>query len=200
MQSTIPWSKTPTQTVSIIGTANRTSQPFDAAMYEKMIEQAMGHITGELGLSPSDVILKTGGAACGDSVAVSCFLRYPFRGLILCLPARWEGNKYALTAYGRRSNELHEDFTQRTGIDGLVELRRAIEGRRQAGLPPQKAKVEVYSGFFARNAKVAQCSHLIAFTFSPTDTPDDGGTKRTWDQCTTDRKHFTIVPSKSTQE
>ncbi len=49
-----------------------------------------------------------------------------------------------------------------------------------------------YKGFKNRNGKVVQSDYLIAFTFSTTSAPNDGGTLDTWQKSTALKIHITI--------
>lgn len=170
--------------VSIIGTCGRSGpvERLSRALFNKMKVKALDIIEHSLRLPAKSVTLVSGGAAWADHVAVSLFLDGAVGALALHLPAALErtanghayvekkGGHWSKNA-GPSSNRYHKAFSRHMGYNTVDDLAVA----RAAG-----ARVEVYSGFHERNAVVARSHYMIAFTWSDSDAPDDGGTKHTW--------------------
>lgn len=174
-------------TVSIIGTAGRDkSQSYSRELYDKMIFAAKYALAGL-----QDVTLVSGGAALSDHVAVSLYLEGFVDGLILHLPCKWTGSAFIDTGLydwrqnpGRTSNIYHQRFSNIVGIDSLAEISRAIE---------KGATVyDHYNGFHARNSEVAKTDYMLAFTWSKTGAPVDGGTLDTWNKSKAQKIHIDL--------
>lgn len=166
--------------VAIIGTSGRDKNPgLSTDLLRKMAHRSLQFIRNDLALT-GKVHLISGGAAWADHVAVILYLAWPNDfSLTLCLPCEFSNGTYLDNgAYdwrvnpGKTSNYYHKQFTSIYGRDSLSEIQQAI------GLG---ATVKVFSGFHDRNNEICLADHMIAFTWSTTDIPTDGGTKYTWD-------------------
>lgn len=138
------------------------------------------------------VVLVSGGAAWADHLAVSLWLEGVVGGLELYFPAPWRASPPGFVGASRSdagnvANWYHQSFSARMGRNTLAGLQRAIDSG---------AVVTVNrGGFKARNAQVAARSEaLLAYTFSTTGAPDDGGTAHTWHLATkAERIHVDIA-------
>lgn len=187
-------------TVSIIGTAGRDfGDMLTPKLYAAMVRRANTIIRKDLGFS-GPVDLVSGGAAMADHVAVSLFsldeshLPGSDLRLTLHLPCEWVkvNNQYQFedtgsadwrTNPGKLANYYHKKFCSRARLNSFAELQNAIE----AG-----AETHIHKGFHARNHLVAASDVLIAFTWADGDSPDDGGTKHTWDKSTGKKIHVSL--------
>jgi hypothetical protein len=172
-------------TVSVIGCAgrNQDASRMTAQLYGRMVKKCEQTIL-EMKLEPRDVRLVSGGAAWSDHVAVTLFLSGKYGGLTLHLPCEWHSSSCSFVTNesshwaqnpGKIANLLHVQFTEKLGRDTLAEL----ETARRAG-----ATFVVHKGFHKRNDQVARSRYLIAFSWSPSDSPPSGGTRYTWDKAT----------------
>lgn len=178
--------------MAIIGTAGRGSAitRLDKKVYNTMVAYAIKY-ANELGISPEDLVLVSGGAAWADHVAVSIFLHgrgdndkpQVCKGLELHLPAPFlmDPAAYENTQCGRTANGYHRQFAKKVTGDG----RRSLSGIKKA--ISLGAQVTVYDGpgyspFFTRNSEVAKADIVLAYTFGVGDAPQDGGTKDTWNK------------------
>jgi len=147
--------------IAIIGTADRQNE-LVATEFEKMKVTALCAIQ-ELGYTPKDVVLVSGGAPWADHVAVSLFLDGKVSGLRLHLPGKLEtGPKgpYITPLSDTTARDCvtftsyHHRFKEVTGLDGLAQIQQAID---------QGASVDMYPGYFKRNRAVAaDCTALVA--------------------------------------
>lgn len=176
--------------LAVIGSAGRKD---DASKMTLELYNSMYHLARLWTLRfPEQKVLVSGGAAFSDMLAVNLFLA-GMGGLHLYLPAPFEDGKYV--ANGQRSdgsiaNYYHEKFSEVIGRDSLATIQTAIE---------KGAITEVGDGFWDRNTKIAQATHLLAFTFGSKEsevfTPDmegyrdssiaglkPGGTSHTWQE------------------
>ncbi len=122
----------------------------------------------------------SGGAAWADSVAVSLYLRGLVPSLTLHLPAPFKGDRYEDTDAGRASNRYHIRATSIHGLNGLAEIREAI----QRGATVTEETGSGMAPFFTRNAKVAADADApLAFTYGVRGESalKDGGTAHTMD-------------------
>lgn len=173
--------------VAIIGTAGRNEdgEKLNLDIFNSMVECAESILETKWNLKPEETILKSGGAAWADHVAVRLFLRSflsrPFAGLHICLPCPWDDSKaQALdtgqydwrTNPGKTMNSLHHKMSEKAGFDSLKELERA----KMLGATFDCSA----SGFHNRNSLVAKSEYLLAFTFGNGQQPKDGGTMDTW--------------------
>jgi hypothetical protein len=194
-----------TVTIAIIGSAGRKDdyKLMSKVTFDKMISSVENIITNEwkLNLSKSKIILRSGGAAFADHVAVAIYRKYknededcPLQ-LELELPCKWDHDKQRYYDTGERdfkknpggtSNYYHERFSKACGIPSLYELQDAID---------KGAKTLESKGFFDRNNKVSKSDRMIAFTIGDNE-PKDGGTAYTWDHASIKKeykKHVSIL-------
>ena len=173
--------------VGIIGNARNIPVPADSRVFSAMCKKALGIISDQLQLSPSEVVLVSGGAAWGDHVAVSLYLRSitetPFSGLELHVPCAWIPLNHAYeddgvadwrVNPGHLANGLQRVFGTAISRDTLSE----IEAARNVGA----VVIDSAKGFHARNSAIAAASdYLIAFTSDDVE-PISGGTADTWNK------------------
>ncbi len=171
--------------ISIIGTAREPEMT--RKLYEKMITAAL-HIIMENYIE-GEVILKSGGAAWSDHIAVELFLYYGFPTLTLCLPCDYTNGKYNDTGEsqwylnpGRTSNNLHSKFSSKTGKNSLKEIETCFS---------RGAEKIVRKGFHQRNTDVADSDLLIAFSWGEQE-PTDGGTLDTWKKAKGKKIHVSL--------
>lgn len=158
-------------TVSIIGTAGRNGlyRRLTSEVYERAISSVLAILNQIAAAHSTDIsklLIKSGGAALSDHIAVILYRRGLITSLHLHLPCdfskeqkRFIGNpKIAESA-----NSHHSNFSSQLGIDSLGELAVLI-----TGLNRDTCSYDLSNGFFARNRKIAKCDYLIALTF-PTD-------------------------------
>jgi hypothetical protein len=166
-------------TLAIIGTAGRQTDQarLTGAMMEQMVAQAQAHIEKLRANGHAITTAVSGGAAYADHVAVRLFLKGTVPQLVLHLPAPFEGGRFRDTGLrdaaknpGGTANYYHGLFREKTGTDSLAELGTAIA---------MGARVTVSSGFFARNALVAEADACVAMTFGAGPVCKDGGTANT---------------------
>ncbi|CAH6419741.1 Hypothetical protein HVR_LOCUS818 [uncultured virus] len=173
--------------IAVIGTAGRDkSQTYTADLFNRMVVAAK-YIMRNL----TNITLISGGAAWADHVAVQLFLEGFASKLILCLPCEWKGSQYLDTGVydwrinpGRTSNYYHSEFSTAMNRSTLFEIQEAID---------KGAEVQIHKGFHNRNSSIANCDYMIAFTWSSTDVPADGGTLYTWNKCTTTKYHISLT-------
>lgn len=180
--------------VAIVGTAGR--RPHGDRMTKTLFATMKLKATELLREFDAPVELVSGGAAWSDHLAVQLFLEGRVAGLKLFLPCDWAGNGFVDTGSadwrtnpGKTSNYYHRQFSRVCGFDSL----REIEQARQAGAILDSTK----KGFHQRNTDVARSARvLIAFTWSETDQPADGGTLDTWQKClpTVRKIHVSLAP------
>lgn len=196
-------------TIAVIGTAGRgnDANKVDARLFERMVRAAKHILANVFGL-PTGVCLVSGGAAISDHVAVRMYLESNAKlssnektdgeekektssqatvkyDLQLYLPSRFSNEKFdKTTSAGIRSNALHSQFERHSGISSLNELDTAIR---------LGAKTEACDGFHARNSLVAKSNYMIAFTWSSTGEPSDGGTLHTWRRCQGTKIHVNLA-------
>jgi hypothetical protein len=169
--------------VSIIGTAGRNEDAprMTRQLFERMVEQANRVIDDvfQLGDDKSNVVLVTGGSPWSDHVAVNLWLNHrdEFAGLTLHLPCQFDSKSKQFDPdddCGAYLNTLHKQFSAKMGssFDSFDELARIAELGATFDYQGR--------GFSERNRLVSECDYLIAFTWSDTDTPKQGGTLETW--------------------
>ncbi|TLX15845.1 hypothetical protein [Rhizobium sp. MHM7A] len=144
--------------LAVIGSAGRDeAAPISLALYDKMYERLAWYV--ERWEITSAV---SGGAAFADHLAVRAYLAGLVKDLTLYLPAHFENGAYVPNPRiqfnpGKTSNNFHDRFSRKTGVQGLAEIAQAIE---------KGANVHVFEGFHNRNCEVAShCDYLLAFTF-----------------------------------
>lgn len=172
--------------VAIIGTSGRTNDTrnagLTAAIFDQMIQEALACLQ-RWGLEPAQTHLISGGAAWSDHVAVALFLRKQVAGLTLHLPCLFAeasftdtGSSDWRTNPGRTANYYHALFSKKLGRDTLAEIAAA----RQQGAVLDTS----LNGFYARNSSIAaKATHMLAFSWSDSGAPTDGGTADTWKKC-----------------
>lgn len=177
--------------LAIIGTSGRS--PNDLKMLTKahmewMVNNVKFYIREVLKISPEQIILVSGGSAWADHIAVQLYLGKEFAGIELYLPSRFDAKhqRYINTHEGRKLNALHKQCQEKTDYPVFQELASTVSSK--------KCKVTIQRGFLPRNTLVARnCDYLIAFTFSKTDTPENGGTLDTWSKTKHQNKiHFSL--------
>lgn len=173
--------------ISVIGTAGRDKNAnYTSELFTKMVRAAK-YIMRNL----TDITLVSGGAAWADHIAVRLYLEGFVSKLILHLPCEWDNNQYIdygvydwKTNPGKTSNYYHRKFSSILGVDTLQEINEAIK---------KGAEVHIHKGFHLRNNPVAICDYMIAFTWSPTNVPADGGTLDTWNKCVSNKYHISLT-------
>ena len=165
-------------------------------------------------LSPTSVILVSGGSSWADHVAVSLWLDHntpqvspggpapgglggakhpPFAGLRLYFPESgcpWISSRGANNP-GRILHDLHLKFSATVGIDSIEELSAT---RTMPGVVWTTKQ-----GFSNRNAEIATNSdRMIAFSFAPGNAPTRGGTLDTWRAFRGPyKKHISLIANSS---
>lgn len=144
--------------LAIIGSAGRDeAAPISRALYDKMYDRLAWYVERW-----AVTTAVSGGAAFADHLAVRAYLSGLVRNLTLYLPAHFQNGAYVPNPRvqfnpGKTSNNFHERFGRKTGVQGLAEIAEAIE---------KGANVHVVEGFHNRNCEVAShCDYLLAFTF-----------------------------------
>jgi DNA helicase-2/ATP-dependent DNA helicase PcrA len=176
--------------IAFIGTAGRDKDiPMSSKLWDAMFEDAKTRVR------PDDTAVS-GGAAWSDHLAVALYLGGFVKHLRLHLPAplvngSFEGEERKSS--GSTTNYYHGLFKRITGVDGILDIARAIARGAEVTYEP------VANGFGAmraRNQKVATgLDEMNAYTFGEGEVPKDGGTKMTWDMCTNARKtHIALAP------
>lgn len=144
--------------LAVIGSAGRDeAEPVSLALYDKMYERLAWYVV-RWGITSA----VSGGAAFADHLAVRAYLSGLVKDLTLYLPAYFQNGAYVPNPRvqfnpGKTSNNFHERFSRKTGVQGLAEIAMAIE---------KGANIHVFEGFHNRNCEVAShCDYLVAFTF-----------------------------------
>ena len=176
--------------MAIIGTAgSKFSDRMNPELFRAMVTRA-GVIVDGLECEHGEITLVSGGAAVSDHIAVVLWLQcQDFEGLHLYIPCGWDSDRNQFCDNGkqgwrdnpgRTANSYHGKFAQSVQEDTLYQ----IELGRLTGAVLDDSCF----GFHARNSSVAQSDVVIAFTWSKTNSPDDGGTKSTWNKATNSRR------------
>lgn len=165
------------KTIAIIGTAGRKTDRYklNAKIYKQMIEKTKDLIENHFKLNPTEITLISGGAAWSDHIAVELYLSDYAKSAKLYLPCDWSDGKYAQTdnaGVGQTANYYHSLFSKQIKRDTLQDIDTSINKGLQINTD--------FKGFKPRNSEVAKSDYIIAFTFSSTDVPADGGTLDTW--------------------
>ena len=160
--------------VAIIGTAGRDGDLTNDS-FERMNSLAICAIQ-ELGYTPKDVILVSGGAPWADHVAVSLFLDGKVAGLELKLPGRIVESKKCFSSQPlegstrprdcRTLTSYHAKFTKKfempllagrerlQAFDSIGQIQEAIDNG---------ATMAEFDGYFARNKEIAtECDAMVA--------------------------------------
>lgn len=191
------------KTLGIIGTAGRSnSRPLTGEDWAFIRETAE-----QYAIDNGYDRVVSGGAAWADHAAFMVSLN---RGLplILCLPCAWDytnhqyvdsGDTRWWANVGGVANSYHEKFKKVTGVPSLEQIYIFMDynQNKDSFFTYYKDSFFTYSdGFHERNkAIVHYADEIIAFTTSTGDTPNDGGTKHTWDFAQVRNvpcKHFTL--------
>ena len=174
--------------IAVIGTAGRDKTH---PLHEKHWVFMANTVYEEVG---RDDMLISGGAAWADHVAVWAFMNDLCKGLVLHLPAPFEGGKF-IGEYGTSGNACnyyHRLFSKEMGFNSRGHLMAAIE---KGAIVTYQPHMLGYAAMSARNLLVASdCTHMMAFTMGIGDVPTDGGTKITWDMAAAkDRVHLSLA-------
>lgn len=177
--------------LSIIGTAGRGRQPeLTLSFWNKLYY----HFTQQVQLL-KPTALQSGGAAWADHLAVRYGLQHNIP-VVIHLPALLlPNNGFIDTKAGRTANYYHHLFSKIIKQDSLKQLYEVIVG--------DKNSFTISDGFFARNALVANCDVMIAYTFGPFSSAgiqhstkaglQDGGTAHTWNLSKSlEKYHFSL--------
>ena len=178
--------------LGIIGTAGRKPNELNSLTknhMEWMKDNVRCYIEDILKTTTEQIILVSGGSAWVDHVAVQLFLEEDFGGLELYLPIEFDKQniKFIYSHEGNILNFLHNQCQIKTGFPIFQELLTAMSD--------EQCKVIVKKSFLARNTLVANNNNnIIAFTFSNSNTPGDGGTYDTWKKTIHDNKiHISLA-------
>jgi len=168
-------------TITIAGTAGRKEDgpKLNKSLYSAMCLKTLEIIDSLYLDSESKITLVSGGAAWADHIAVLLFLKYPGKlNLDLCLPTNIESEAYFddgsidwVKNPGRTCNCYHRKFGLAVDRRPIRDINKAIE---------LGAKAQVFDGFYARNATMAQSDMVIALTFG-NNVVKNGGTKHMTD-------------------
>jgi hypothetical protein len=174
--------------VAIIGTAGRDkTRNMCIELWNWMVEDAISRIK-------QGAHVVSGGAAWADHLAVELFLRGHAGELTLHLPAPitdqfWFEGPYKSAASA--ANYYHAQFSTVIGRHSIEEIVKASQMEMCHGtVQPVGAG---YGAMFQRNALVAECEQMLAYTFGQGDVPADGGTKDTWDKCRGMKLHVPLI-------
>lgn len=174
--------------IAIIGTAGRDkTKPMTLDLWKWMIYDIRQRVR-----QGSHVV--SGGAAWADHLAVSLMITGWAGDLTLHLPAPFDRSARIFrgppNSAASAANYYHQLFSQTIARDTLQQIHEALYHPHTTFT--QENEMVGYRGMFARNAKVAQCEEMIAYTFGKGDVPADGGTKDTWDKCQGHKTHVTL--------
>ena len=174
--------------IAVIGTAGR-----DKSI--KMLPRHWGQMAEVIfNEVKAEDVLVSGGAAWADHVAVWAYLNDYVKGLILHLPAPFNGTHFdgGYGTSGGACNYYHGLFSDLMGFNSRMHIQAAIE---KGAITTSQPIAAGYGAMAVRNKAVARdCTHMIAFTFGEGDVPADGGTKITWDMAATKQRiHVPIV-------
>lgn len=177
--------------VAIIGFAGgHCTAPLSPALFERMVARAEAIIRDEFGLDVGAVELVSGGAAWGDHVAVTLFLRHTMPALTIYAPCEWDGDTGRFVDNGRGpgwkenpahyANKLHANFATITALRPADDMLDAVA---------RGATIHAGRGFHARNTSIADAAtHMIAFSRADGAAPERGGTRDTWNKCSAAHK------------
>ena len=172
-------------TISIIGSAGRNddAHKLNRSIFTKMYNRAkdtLNDIIKTEKLQYSDIILKSGGAAYADHIAVLLAIQYKEQDikLELHLPCNYilDDTKEIIIFTGNdktsyTATKYHNAFNNKC---------RTYSFRDIYHVAKMGAILYTYKGFYARNKIVGQADYLIAFTFGVNNVLKKGGTKNTW--------------------
>ena len=137
-------------------------------------------------MCPGRVELVSGGAAWADHIAVALYEMgaFPLSTLTLHLPARMFAGRFEGSRDAQTANHYHRLFGAMIGFP-VPELKPLPTVLQIESAARHGATLTVNRfGFKARNTEIAESvDTLIAYTWSNTDSPADGGTADTWRKC-----------------
>jgi len=145
--------------VGIIGTAGRKecADLWTPETFKQLCEYIPVYLRNS-NQSGKQYCFVSGGAALADHAAVHHFLQGNCHRLELHLPAFFKNGQFTEGKSAGTANYYHKLFEEKTGINSLQEIQRAID---------LGAIVNTYTGFWARNIQVGKVDTLMAFTFGP---------------------------------
>lgn len=170
-----------TPSVAIVGFSGRSGVPstdlLTKSLFDAMVASAKLIIKESFGHSLDSVCLVSGGAAWADHVAVSLALSVDgnARHLRLYMPGLFDAQTGLIvnSACAHTANTLHQRFAEQTSIPSLANL-------TEAHLYGADIRSGCH-GFLARNRQIAaDADYMIAFSWSDTPEPTDGGTGHVW--------------------
>lgn len=179
--------------IAIIGTAGRdnTIEKLSKEKYQWMINQVKKKIkTIKSHCDDEKIILVSGGAAFSDHIAIKLYQKHPDKyDLVLYFPCKFDPEKcqFEGNGPGKSANFYHKRFSDLCGYDSLIEIGNIIK--------KENVTIIIGNGFHDRNMMIAQnCDFMIALTFSQSDSPEEGGTKDTWNKMVNGNKiHIRII-------
>jgi len=155
-------------------------------------ETILNFIESILKVSPSNVILVSGGSAWAEYCAVQLYLEHEFGGLDLYLPSKFDHKqkKYINTHEGRTLNALLEHCQEITGQDVFLDLTKVVArslvlaktSRETGGKPIKKHNINITikRGFKQRNTLIAKnTNYLLVFALDEY-SPKSGDLLHTW--------------------
>jgi predicted NAD-dependent protein-ADP-ribosyltransferase YbiA (DUF1768 family) len=169
--------------IAIIGTAGRGqyASVMTKDLFEKMVSKAEAILLERFSDPENELIFVSGGAAWSDHVAVALAKKIQAR-LTLYLPCPLVNGRFEGLA---SANTYHEQFSAKMGFNSLEQL------QTHCALP--STTVHVYNGFHERNRAIAaHCDFMIAFSWSNTDEPVEGGTLYTWSRFHGPKVHVSL--------
>jgi hypothetical protein len=192
--------------VAVVGTAGRGDdlKRMTSDLYDRMVMEAGRILLDEWKLDPSKIILVSGGSSWSDHVAIDLFLhdkRFYDSKMHLYFPCPFDVGKsqYHMESNhfldcGNRLNWLHNQFSKKRNSAKSSLAKSSLHDISEA-LQNAKCNSTVHKGFFYRNLEVGKCDYLLAFTWSQTDKPADGGTAHTWKNSNAKTKHHITLHS-----
>ncbi len=168
--------------VTIIGSSGR-NELISFNIFEDAKNKCIEYLKN-LSMDIEDIILQSGGSSGVDHIAVVLFLEgidgRKFAGLELFLPCKFDfynkkflaDNKYTESA-SNTLNELHTKFSVNIKRDSFEDFKKIKD--------MDNVNIHYGFGFYARNRMLAEKSDTtLAMTFGK-NSPNDGGTRYTWD-------------------
>lgn len=163
--------------IGLIGSAGRKddASKISRDLYRRMVKDARDIIHKE---AQKPYELVSGGAAFSDHLAITLYLLGFADSLTLYFPCLWipDFGFDSQNPAGKTANYYHNQFSTKLGSKPTATL----QGIQKA---INKGAVchEIEAGFHARNILVGKdLDLLIAYTFSSTGLPKNGGTSHCW--------------------
>ena len=167
--------------IAVVGTSgnkkNENNNLLSKAIFDSMVNETKQLISNYC-RDKSKITLISGGSAWADHIAVILFLNGECGNLKLHFPCEWNNNEFSdakvvnwIYNPGGTLNYYHNNFSNIMGYNTLTDISNALN---------KGAIYTISKGFHARNSLIAESDYLIAFTWSKTSQPDDGGTMDTW--------------------